>query len=186
MASGLFYKACYLKRSCQPNVHGHWSDGKLHIRAMKNILAGKELLLCTSMKGILDPRSQRHQKLRDQYGFECDCEPPDRNLFNSDIRRKFIRQVVDRIHLDPQPNASDRWISDIRRALDYMEAEDIMHYRDTLWFALFKACEKRLDSDNQTLQGYLENARDWVAAMTGNDDPRYLDISQELDIMSRH
>ncbi|PVF91008.1 hypothetical protein CPB86DRAFT_462772 [Serendipita vermifera] len=74
----------------------------------------------------------------------------------------------------------------IRHALDYMEAEDIMHYRDTLWFALFKACENRPVSDNRALHEYLENARDWVKAMAGDSDSRYLNISQVLDTTSRH
>ncbi|XP_071948093.1 histone-lysine N-methyltransferase SMYD3-like [Antedon mediterranea] len=68
---GLYLKAAIFNHSCSPNCIAVFNSTTLHMRAVKNIKKGEELLV--SYIDLMYPTEIRQQMLQDQYFFTCDC-----------------------------------------------------------------------------------------------------------------
>lgn len=74
IATALFPRTAILNHSCDPNIRNRFSGNVLTIHAVRPILGGTEIFngYCPSYK-LLDT-SKRRQLLKEQYGFDCDCQ----------------------------------------------------------------------------------------------------------------
>ncbi|PVF90887.1 hypothetical protein CPB86DRAFT_820978 [Serendipita vermifera] len=68
----------------------------------------------------------------------------------------------------------------IETALGCLEQESVFHYRDTLWHALFLACDASENRNNAMLSKPLKNAIFWVKVMVGDADDRAIDLEEHL------
>jgi hypothetical protein len=73
---GIFMTAARLNHSCVPNCYTVWNPSieRLCIRAIRQVQAGEELFICYDKDELfLAKRAYRIEKLKERYGFECEC-----------------------------------------------------------------------------------------------------------------
>lgn len=83
-----------INHSCIPNAQGHFHEGleRLNIHATRDIVDGEELTINYLKETGVTLRRQRQGKLRESYGFDCDCAACDTN---SKIGRDGERQRLE-------------------------------------------------------------------------------------------
>lgn len=71
---GVFANISRINHSCRPNVHHFWSaDKKMElVHALKEISPGEEIF--TSYIDLYATRDERRARLKESFGFECQCE----------------------------------------------------------------------------------------------------------------
>ena len=100
-ASALFVEPSYMNHDCRPNLHYHFNSATLtqSIHAVRTIYPGEELTI--SYIQLLMPYNIRHQRLHDNWGFDCSCractEVP-RVRIISDARIRAIDQLREELY----------------------------------------------------------------------------------------
>ncbi|RYP40633.1 hypothetical protein DL769_011736 [Monosporascus sp. CRB-8-3] len=105
---GVYPTICRINHSCLPNCHNNWNeDLELEtIHAIKDIRPGEEITIDYTEGG---PSDTRRIKLKQSFGFDCDCvvcSLPPAELKTSDDRRRRI-QALDKAIGDPYRMMSD-------------------------------------------------------------------------------
>ncbi|RYP23565.1 hypothetical protein DL765_001079 [Monosporascus sp. GIB2] len=95
VVGGVYPTICRINHSCLSNCHNNWNgDLELEtIHAIKDICAGEEITIDYSDGG---PSDTRRAKLRQSFGFDCDCvvcSLPPAELKASDDRRRRIQAL---------------------------------------------------------------------------------------------
>ncbi|KAI0878083.1 hypothetical protein GGS24DRAFT_487408 [Hypoxylon argillaceum] len=96
---GIYLEICRINHSCLPNCHNSWNTETQHetIHAIRDILAGEEITISYEQG---DPTPARHEHLRTNFGFNCQCELcslPHEELQASDRRRRQIQRLDEQI-----------------------------------------------------------------------------------------
>ncbi|KAJ8610760.1 hypothetical protein MRB53_038311 [Persea americana] len=123
---GVYPTICLINHSCLPNAHNNWNEEKRHltIHAIGNISAGQEITISYDQGG---PSIVRQRKLKQAFGFDCDCNVcslPPTELRASDARRVQI-QTLDGAIGDPHTmaNAPRAAISNCHSLLETLHQE---------------------------------------------------------------
>ena len=90
--------ACRFNHSCTPNAHIAWNGGlrKQTIHVLRDIATGEELSV-SYLAELATPSADRRRKLRECFGFECECAAcarVDDARWASDERRARIGQLA--------------------------------------------------------------------------------------------
>lgn len=93
----VFFKAGNLNHSCIPNSHASWdrTTGTLELCALSKISKDEELTI-TYENCFFDLYVARQAKLKDKYGFDCDCEACDMTTtlwLETETKRKRIADI---------------------------------------------------------------------------------------------
>ncbi|EFN83374.1 SET and MYND domain-containing protein 4 [Harpegnathos saltator] len=75
IATAIYPSASMMNHSCDPNIITSFVDQYLIVRAMKDIQAGEEVSNCYGPNFRRMSREHRQEILKNQYGFECRCDP---------------------------------------------------------------------------------------------------------------
>ncbi|EQB78306.1 SET and MYND domain-containing protein 4 [Camelus ferus] len=75
LATGLFPVISLLNHSCSPNTSVSFISTSATIRASQQIRKGQEILHCYGPHESRMGVAERHQKLKSQYFFDCNCSP---------------------------------------------------------------------------------------------------------------
>uniref|UniRef100_A0A8C3VPR4 Protein-lysine N-methyltransferase SMYD4 n=1 Tax=Catagonus wagneri TaxID=51154 RepID=A0A8C3VPR4_9CETA len=78
LATGLFPVISLLNHSCSPNTSVSFISTVATVRASQQIQKGQEVLHCYGPHESRMAVTERHQKLRSQYFFDCNCPPCER------------------------------------------------------------------------------------------------------------
>lgn len=78
LATGLFPVVSLLNHSCSPNASVSFISTVATVRASQPIRKGQEVLHCYGPHESRMGVAERHQKLRSQYFFDCNCPPCER------------------------------------------------------------------------------------------------------------
>ncbi|KAK7529650.1 uncharacterized protein J3D65DRAFT_174555 [Phyllosticta citribraziliensis] len=99
VAAVICAEASRLNHSCTPNIQFTWNEnvlgGAITMHALRDILPGEEIT--ASYVDLLKSFSERKEKLRNGYGFDCDCvvcSANDEVIAASDARRHTIRESL--------------------------------------------------------------------------------------------
>lgn len=71
-SNGIWLQASYMNHSCLSNVTCAFIGDMMVVRAVRDIPAGGEILHGYNSPYV--PFAERHQELKENYGFECDCD----------------------------------------------------------------------------------------------------------------
>ncbi|XP_010977200.2 SET and MYND domain-containing protein 4 isoform X1 [Camelus dromedarius] len=83
LATGLFPVISLLNHSCSPNTSVSFISTSATIRASQQIRKGQEILHCYGPHESRMGVAERHQKLKSQYFFDCNCSPCEREKQSS-------------------------------------------------------------------------------------------------------
>lgn len=72
IATALYPRVAMLNHSCRPNIRNRFDGARLTICATRPLSGGSELL--NSYCPVQLDGAERRRGLREQYGFECECE----------------------------------------------------------------------------------------------------------------
>lgn len=75
IGAGIYATLSIFNHSCDPHVTRNFDGTTCVLRAIKTIKAGEEILDNYGVLYATNEISDRRMKLRDQYFFDCDCEP---------------------------------------------------------------------------------------------------------------
>ena len=73
VALGIYASQSLFNHSCVPNIIATYDGSTVHVRAMKNIRKGEELVANYGPRFGQMQRDERRNKLRYQYNFDCAC-----------------------------------------------------------------------------------------------------------------
>jgi hypothetical protein len=122
----VYSNICFINHTCIPNSHNSWNSktGLETIHAIREIKSGEEITISYAAG---EPARQRLAKLKDAFGFDCNCElcsRPAAEVQESDARRLKIKQLDEAIG-DPgrTMNAPHRAIADCQEMLQLILQE---------------------------------------------------------------
>ncbi|KAG8829868.1 hypothetical protein FRC17_005872 [Serendipita sp. 399] len=180
---GVFSFASRLRRGYRPNLFKYWNEGRqlLEYRACRDIRAGEELLSPPfSIKTLLNPHAGRcllsgtwHTIHALPNCGSCDGVSDSR----ADQRRAMLTGILFENTLDQSQLPMQLRIDQLHNAIQWLEEEGLEHFRDQVWYMLFKAYESTGDLNNAML--YLTRALNRCKNITGEEDQRVQDLKEE-------
>lgn len=87
----ILFTGTILNHSCLPNVIFGERDNQMYFIAIRDIEKGEEI--CDSYIDITLPSKKRKKELKDQYGFECQCERC--QLQDTEMIKKFHKKAME-------------------------------------------------------------------------------------------
>uniref|UniRef100_A0A146LER3 Protein-lysine N-methyltransferase SMYD4 n=1 Tax=Lygus hesperus TaxID=30085 RepID=A0A146LER3_LYGHE len=79
VGAGLFPTLALFNHSCEPSIVRYFEGSKVVVRAIKNIKKGEKIFENYGPIFTQTPKAERQSTLRNQYWFDCSCEPCTRN-----------------------------------------------------------------------------------------------------------
>ncbi|KAI0169855.1 SET domain-containing protein [Hypoxylon sp. FL1284] len=187
---GIYLTICLINHSCLPNAHNNWNEEfeVETIHAVKPISAGEEITIDYTDCG---PSHIRRLKLRESFGFDCQCpacSQPPKELEASDARRVQMERLDESIgnpmRMQSRPSAS---LADCRSLLQLSKeeyGEPLASPAARLYYDAFQI--SAVHGDRSRAAAFAEKAYKERVVCEGEDSPSTQHMKRFMENPASH
>lgn len=182
---GIFLELSRFNHSCVPNCEESWNGDaqEMQVYATTTIEVGEEM--CTYFVDPREPRQHRQQKLRDIYGFNCNCPACSNEDLMSERRRVRLLKIGGDIKASGARNP-ERGIALIVELLGIYDQEAITpksFWKEACYHAFQLSL---LSGDMPAAKRWVEKAHNWSILCHGPEHAMTQQLLRSVQIPEEH